>query len=231
MIENKFKCYKVGGCVRDAVMGRQSKDIDIVVLAPSYEEMRDEFINSGGKIYQERPEFFTIRGNHPNIGPVDLVLGRKDGNYHDGRHPDLVEVCENIEEELSRRDYTINAMAQDIITNEIIDPFGGTKDIKDKLIFAVGDPKERLQEDVIRLLRAFKFATRLNFNIGFPILSLCDDTEIINLFDKIPKERIYEELKESFDNNTMYMLDIFHRFPKLRDKLFCDKQIKLIPKI
>lgn len=226
----KFKRYIVGGYCRDEIMGRLSKDIDIVVLAPSYDEMKQEFLFNGGEIFQEREEFFTIRGKDPKLGPIDLVLGRKDGEYHDARHPESVEVCQNIEEEMQRRDFTINAIAKDVETGEIIDPFDGRVDIENGFIQCVGDTEQRMREDIIRLLRAFKFASRFGFEISWNIQEAARNKEIVELLNKVPIERIWNEIEESFRNNTLFMLDVMRDFPYVRDVIF-NRNIILTPKI
>src|SRR5689334_19330699 len=101
---NKVKLYKVGGYVRDQVLGLKSKDIDYAVEAESYDAMKNHLIEKGAKIYLEQPQYFTIRGKL-NDEDADFVLCRKEGKYSDGRRPDTVEIG-TIYDDLARRDFT-----------------------------------------------------------------------------------------------------------------------------
>jgi len=123
-----FQKFEVGGCLRDEFKGIPSKDVDFAVEAPSFEAMRDELIEDGFEIFEERPEFFTIRAKVPKGNPLedrtrvaDFVMCRKDGPSSDGRRPDFVEPG-TIFDDLARRDFTVNAIARNAITGEIIDP-------------------------------------------------------------------------------------------------------------
>src|SRR5687768_7510936 len=104
--------FQVGGSVRDELLGKQSKDIDYAVEAPSYGAMREAIVERGGEIFQENEAFLTVRAKVPTLGACDYVLCRKDGTYDkDGRRPDFVEVG-SLADDLARRDFTVNAMAK-----------------------------------------------------------------------------------------------------------------------
>lgn len=154
-----YESYLVGGFVRDKIMGRASSDVDISTKArpDQIEEIfRDLKILDVGK------KFGTIRV----IGhgqEYEITTFRKDFSYKDKRRPGQVVFADNIESDLERRDFTINAMA--LRNGELIDPFGGQKDIKEKIIRAVGNPYERISEDYLRALRAVRFAANLGFDI------------------------------------------------------------------
>lgn len=194
------KFYKVGGCVRDEIIGRNSKDIDFSVEASSYDEMKNEILRIGGTIYLETPKFLTIRANIPGIGTTDYVLCRKDGTYSDGRHPDKVEIG-NIYSDLSRRDFTMNAIAK--YNGTYIDPHGGIEDISQKIIRCVGSPKKRFTEDGLRILRAFRFAITLGFKLDKEICYFLYDSDLKGLLSGISKERIREELFKMFKADTI----------------------------
>ena len=154
-----YESYLVGGFVRDKLMGRESSDIDIATKAHpnQIEEVFKDF-----KIIDIGKNFGTIRV----IGDgqeYEITTFRKDFSYKDKRRPGQVIFADKIETDLERRDFTINAMA--LIDDNVIDPFGGQLDIKEKIIRAVGSPYERISEDYLRALRAVRFAANLGFNI------------------------------------------------------------------
>jgi putative nucleotidyltransferase with HDIG domain len=210
-----FQAFAVGGCVRDILIGRQTKDWDfttdaqppeIQALFPkSYYDnkygtvgipIKKNVILSGAK----NPPRKTANGWDPssrrNLGTQDdkviyeITTFRSELGYTDYRHPDKIIFGKTLEEDLKRRDFTINAIATD--GNKIIDPFDGRSDLKDKLIRAVGRAKERFQEDALRMMRAVRITTELQFLIE-------EDTfEAIrrnaHLITKISSERIRDEL-------------------------------------
>lgn len=161
--------FVVGGSVRDHWICKQElkpepicKDIDLAIEAESFEQMQALANAVCSNIYETRPEFWTIRGHLRNGPPVDFVLCRKDGDYTDGRRPNSVS-SGTILEDLARRDFTMNAMAINLITNELLDPFNGREDIKRRTIRTVGNPIDRFSEDALRIIRAIRFSCLLRF--------------------------------------------------------------------
>ena len=169
-----FEAYAVGGCVRDFILGREPYDWDITTNAKP-EEIGKLFKKS---VYEN--EFGTVAINTESADPklkiIEITTYRVEEKYTDKRHPDSVKFTKKLEDDLSRRDFTVNAMALEIqnskfkIQNDnskfkIVDPFGGQDDIKNKIIRTVGNPDERFNEDALRLMRAARFAVQLGFNI------------------------------------------------------------------
>lgn len=159
-LENSgYEAYLVGGFVRDKLMGRSSSDIDIATKARP-NEIKEVFRDY--KIIEVGKAFGTIKliadGNE-----YEITTFRSDGSYRDKRRPDRISFSDSIYEDLKRRDFTINAIA--LRNDEIIDPFDGQSDISKKIIRAVGNPKDRIEEDYLRALRAVRFATILDFEI------------------------------------------------------------------
>lgn len=154
-----YGSYLVGGFVRDKLMGRLSSDIDIATKARP-DEIKEVFKDY--KIIEVGRAFGTMKliaaGNE-----YEITTFRADGKYKDKRRPDEITFSDSIYEDLKRRDFTINAIA--LRNDEIIDPFDGKSDISKKIIKAVGNPKERIEEDYLRALRAVRFATTLDFEI------------------------------------------------------------------
>jgi tRNA nucleotidyltransferase/poly(A) polymerase len=205
-----MRIFRVGGSVRDSILGINSKDIDIAVEAHSFEIMKQEVLEQGCTIFLESPQFFTIRAKHPTMGAVDFSLCRKDGIYRDGRHPDDVQVG-TIYDDLARRDFTMNAIAIDLGTEEVLDPFGGMADINNKIIKAVGDVNARFDEDKLRALRAVRFVItkgmRLHHTVGHAI-----DKLKLHDFDGVSTDRIRDELYKMFAHNTYDSVAILTKY-------------------
>lgn len=220
------KFYLVGGAVRDKLRGKASKDFDYTVEAESYEAMRAAILERKGEIYLETPQFLTIRAKVPLLGAADYVLARKESHYTDGRHPDNV-VIGSLYDDLARRDFTMNAIAQDEDGN-YIDPHGGREDIENRLIRCVGNPYERFNEDRLRLLRAIRFAVVLDFDFEDDTEEVID--ELVNrpgAFDGVSLERIREELTKAFKYNTLRTLGVLDHFNIVRHPgLFSDLWLK-----
>lgn len=156
------RAYVVGGCVRDLLMGRHPTDWDITTSAPP-QEIQGLFPDN---FYDNAFGTVTIktRSDDPIVWTVQVTPFRTEGKYSDQRHPDTIAFAKTIEEDLSRRDLTMNAVAA-TADGKIVDPYGGQADIKKKLVRAVGDPVERFTEDALRIMRAVRFATTLDFTI------------------------------------------------------------------
>lgn len=224
----KSQIYLVGGAVRDKILGLKPKDFDYCVIAGSYEEMRQIIIDRGGEIFLETPQYFTIRAKVPDFGSADFVLARKEGSYSDGRRPDYVEVGD-LKSELSRRDFTMNAIAQDEDGN-LIDPFNGQEDIQDKVIRCVGNASHRFNEDKLRLLRAFRFSITKKFRLDGLIQICLESDSMIAGLKGVSTERIREELTKCFEFNTYDTLIELETWPLLRKACF-SHNIKLKPTI
>jgi len=184
--DNGYEAYIVGGSVRDMLLGKEPKDYDITTdaLPEEIENLFEDFktINIGKK-------FGTIVVCHP-MGNVEITTYRKEGDYLDGRRPEMVTFSAKIEDDLSRRDFTINAMAYNS-KRGIVDPFGGQEDINRKIIRTVGDPRERFGEDYLRIMRCIRFATELDFEIDRETLEAASNYS--KYVKKVSMERIRDE--------------------------------------
>lgn len=154
------EAYVVGGAVRDAMLGRALHDYDITTSA-SPDEIKSVFSDFHTILTGEKHGTVTVV---IDLMPLEITTYRIDGDYTDGRRPDSVEFTKNIREDLARRDFTVNAMAYSP-SRGLCDPFRGADDLKIGVIRAVGDPVRRFTEDSLRILRAFRFAARLGFEI------------------------------------------------------------------
>lgn len=182
-----FEAYAVGGCVRDSLLGKTPNDWDITTSAKP-ENMKSVFVNfrcidTGIK---HGTVTVVIDGE-----PLEITTFRLDGEYEDNRHPKSVTFTSNLGADLGRRDFTVNAMAYSKMTGTV-DLFGGQNDLKNKIIRCVGDPDRRFNEDALRILRALRFASALDFEIeektAQSLLKNCA------LLENISEERIAKEL-------------------------------------
>lgn len=161
ILENSgFECYAVGGCVRDVLLNIEPHDIDITTNATP-DEILECFKNY--RTFELGKKFGTISVMNDNE-IFEITTYRIDGKYNDSRHPDKVEFSRNLNDDLARRDFTVNAMAMDKSGN-IVDIFGGREDLHNKIIRAVGNAEERFTEDALRIFRALRFSCKLNFKI------------------------------------------------------------------
>ncbi len=182
-----FEVYLVGGCVRDLIMRRKPKDWDLTTNAKPKEIQRifkHSFYNN---------KFGTVRIPLKEKGVIEITTYRSESGYTDRRHPDKINFGKNLKEDLKRRDFTINAIAIKIGKNlTLVDIFDGRKDIKEKIIKAIGNPEERFQEDALRLLRAIRFASQLNFKMEEnTYLAIAKNSSLLKF---VSEERIRDEL-------------------------------------
>ena len=184
-----FAAHVVGGSVRDAVIGRSHGDYDITTNALP-EQTKAVF--DGYRIIETGIKHGTVTLLLDGE-PYEITTYRVDGDYKDNRHPESVTFTSLLEEDLMRRDFTVNAMAYNPDTGTV-DPFGGRSDAADKLIRAVGDPYRRFDEDALRILRALRFASTLGFEIEERTATAV--RERAYLLSSISRERVYVELKK-----------------------------------
>ncbi len=182
-----FEAYIVGGCVRDFLLGNEPKDWDVTTNAKP-EEIQEVFPDS---FYENNFLTVTVRTGSQKIPEVEITTYRSEAKYSDKRHPDQVTFAKTLQEDLSRRDFTVNALAMDE-KKKIVDSFEGQEDLKKKIIRTVGNPNDRFGEDALRMLRAVRFATTLGFTIEEKTAEAIRKNSI--WLEAISKERIREEL-------------------------------------
>lgn len=191
-----FQLYLVGGAVRDLLMDKDTKDWDFTTDAKPEEILKlfpKGFYNN---------KFGTVGINSKNLGVLEVTTMRREGDYKDHRHPVEVSWTNKLEEDLARRDFTVNAMAMD--KNQMVqDPFNGQDDIKNGILRAVGDPDKRFKEDALRLMRAIRISSELGFEIETKTLAaIHQNRELIN---EVAKERIRDELFKIFTCMNPYI--------------------------
>ena len=182
-----FAAYAVGGCVRDACLGRNPHDYDLCTGAlPAQTEavFRDFRLVLAG----EKHGTVTVITED---GPVEITTFRTEGGYRDNRHPDWVKFVPDIQGDLARRDFTVNAMAYSP-TRGFVDPFGGREDLRNHVLRAVGDPEARFREDSLRILRGVRFAAR--FGLTPEEHTMQAMLSQAGLMENLARERVFEEL-------------------------------------
>jgi tRNA nucleotidyltransferase (CCA-adding enzyme) len=220
---NGKEAWLVGGAIRDLLMGREPADFDIATNATTDQIMRwfPKVIPTGVK----HGTVTVVDGEHS----YEVTTYRGESGYSDGRRPDMTYSVHSIEEDLARRDFTINAIAYDPINDRFCDPFGGGADILLRRIKAVGDPMQRFAEDGLRCLRACRFAATLGFAIE-------DETrEAIwrnrEVYSKVSVERVVAEWKKAF-KAKLPSIAFWHMFycgllritvPELNDSFECEQ--------
>lgn len=185
-----FPAYLVGGCVRDSLMGISPHDYDLCTAA-----LPGEIVT----VFRGMPQDLTgirhgtVRLLPPgqDVGEVEITTFRREGSYADNRHPDWVAFVPDIQEDLARRDFTINAIAYSPARG-YIDPFGGMEDIRSGTLRCVGEPEQRFREDALRILRGIRFAAR--FQLGVEEKTRLAMVSLAPLIDTLSRERVYEEL-------------------------------------
>ncbi len=187
---NGFECFLVGGCVRDSLLGKEPKDYDVTTNA-RVEQIKAVFEGVGGfRVIETGVKHGTVTVLSDGF-PIEVTTYRIDGTYSDGRRPDAVTFSDGIEDDLSRRDFTINAIAYSPEAG-FVDMFGGVYDIKRGILRCVGEADRRFDEDALRMLRGMRFASVLDFDVEK------DTAEAIHRnkssLDKLAKERITAEL-------------------------------------
>jgi poly(A) polymerase/tRNA nucleotidyltransferase (CCA-adding enzyme) len=236
-----FEAWIVGGCVRDIIIGRTPKDWDITTNAKP-EEIQNLFTKT---IYENTfGTVFVVHEDEPEESPVrliDVTPFRTETTYSDFRHPDQVTFAQTIEEDLSRRDFTMNAIAirfrnqkdtpveQNDMSFIIKDTYSGIDAIKRTSIEAVGDPVKRFTEDALRMVRAIRFASELGFTISHETsegITACKD-----LVKHVPHERIHDELVKIIDSphpgmGIMFLVKLGlmeHIIPELLEGVGCEQ--------
>ncbi len=207
-----FEAYIVGGCVRDFLLDKEPKDWDVTTNAKP-EEIQKVFPDS---FYENNFLTVTVRtgSENPLLAEIEITTYRLEAKYSDKRHPDEVKYAKKLEDDLSRRDFTVNAMAMND-KKKITDLFDGQKDLKNKIIRTVGNPEERFSEDALRILRAVRFAATLGFAIEEKTAEAIKKNSV--WLEAISKERIRDEfVKIIMSDNAAVGVDLLRELGMLK---------------
>ena len=194
--DSGFIAYFAGGCVRDMLLAVSPKDYDVATDAEP-EQVRKVFGRKRTIAVGQSFGVMTVLGPKPH--QVEVATFRNDGVYTDGRRPDSV-TFSSPEEDAKRRDFTINGMFFDPTDDQVIDYVGGQADLVSKVVSAIGDPHERINEDRLRMLRAVRFATTYNFAISQETMSAIQ--KLHGKIASVSQERITHELKRMLSSQS-----------------------------
>lgn len=228
LYENGYEAYIVGGCVRDYLMGIVPHDYDITTsaLPDDVKKIFKHTVDTG-------IQHGTVTVILDKVG-YEITTYRIDGEYKDNRHPEEVIFTDRLSGDLSRRDFTINAIAYNPIKG-YVDLFGGREDIENRLIRGVGEPERRFQEDALRMMRAVRFSAQLNFSIEKSTLDALKENA--DLIKNISIERIREEFFKLLLSEHNERLDILlssgmteHFLPEILGKKFDYKVLNSLSK-
>jgi len=209
-----FEAYLIGGCVRDLIVGNKPKDWDITTNAKP-EEIQNAFEHT---FYEN--DFGTVgvvidEATDPTLKTIEITPFRLESKYSDSRHPDEVKFSNKLEDDLKRRDFTMNAIAYNPIKDIVVDLYKGQEDIKDKIIRTVRNPEERFGEDALRIIRAVRFEAELGFEIEEKTREAIKNTT--TLLEKIAIERIREEfVKIIMSDHPMKTIETMHELDILK---------------
>lgn len=225
----KYQIYVVGGYVRDQLLGIKSNDIDfcfvikqndnkILTIEEGFQMMKQWLLNEGFKIFLETPNMLTIRAKIPSkleyleyhCLTADFVLARKEISYDINSRQPVVAIG-TLEDDLLRRDFTVNAMAKDLDGN-LIDIFNGQSDLRERILRTPRDAKLTMLDDPLRILRALRFCATRHLKIHKDIIDAMRD-EIIQdkLFNVVSSDRIRDELTKMFKYSTPITLELLNK--------------------
>jgi poly(A) polymerase len=197
--ERGFQAYFAGGCVRDTVLGLEPADYDVTTDAKPQDVMRifPKTYAVGAQFgvvlvpIPEEMRYETLPPEHPHA--VEVATFRSDGIYSDGRHPDYVQYSNSPQEDVQRRDFTINGLLMDPLAGDrVLDFVEGRKDLAQRVVRAIGDPEMRFREDKLRMLRAVRFAARFGYAIEPRTFAAI--VELAPLINQVSRERVRDEL-------------------------------------
>src|SRR6266446_2006724 len=233
------QAYLAGGCVRDLLLGREPADYDVATDATPRQVMQifpqtyavgEQF----GVVLVSQSDGATgalARPGERNNATVEVATFRSDEGYSDGRHPDEVRFTKDPQEDVQRRDFTINGMMLDPATNEVLDYVGGQSDLKAGIIRAIGDPERRFTEDKLRMLRAVRFAARFDYKIDPATMAAIQ--KLAPKIHQVSCERVREELTkmltEGQARRAFELLDTTKLLPEVLPEIAAMKGVQQPP--
>ena len=227
-----MKLFEVGGCVRDELLGLHTKDIDFTVelddltlsVDEGWERMLDFLKQEDFKIFLETKDCFTVRArfpkNHQHEGLIaDFVMARKEIGYIENTRQPILELG-SFEDDMVRRDFTVNALCK-TEEGQLVDLFGGLKDLEDRILRTPLDPMVTLMDDPLRLLRALRFSVTKDFKICEELSNAMKQLDLLDKLQKVvSQERIREEVTKMMKHDTVRSLRIIDTVPGLMEVIF-----------
>ena len=224
-----YEAYLVGGCVRDMLLGKTPKDWDITTSAKP--EQVQALFGEDETFYENN--FGTVGVKTESGDPATEVLEvtpyRTEGAYTDARRPDEVTFSDSLHDDLKRRDFTVNAIAYRVVTDELVDNYDGLLDLDNKVLKAVGDANTRFSEDALRMMRALRLSAQLDFTIeGETMVAIANNAKLL---ERVSAERVRDEFNKTVMSDTpatalglaeqLQLLE--HIVPELREGIGCEQ--------
>ena len=229
MNEIIFKFYIVGGFVRDKLLGIKSKDVDYSVVLENFNgdistafDLLCKYLDQHNYIiFLKTPECYTIRAKDGQTNDVaDFVLARKEIGYDENSRKPFV-MPGTLEDDLLRRDFTINALAIDNVTGKIIDICGGLEDLKKRILRTPIDANITLLDDPLRVIRGFRFSITKGLKLDNTFMAALLNDEIWIKFSKVvSSERIRDELDRMFQGNTIKTIEILNKLKEINNNAY-----------
>jgi poly(A) polymerase len=222
-----YPAYLVGGCVRDAILGREPADYDVTTRATP-----EEVMSLFPETYAVGAQFGVVLvPSRDKALTVEVATFRRDEGYSDGRRPDSVRYSQDAREDVERRDFTINGLLLDPLNDEVLDYVGGRKDIEAGILRTIGDPERRFTEDKLRLLRAVRFAARFGYKIEPVTFSAI--RRLAPQIHQVSRERVADELNkmltEGRARQAFELLDATHLLPEVLPEISAMKGVPQPP--
>src|SRR5882672_1789187 len=222
-----FPAFLVGGCVRDVILGREPSDYDVTTRAKP-----EEVMSLFPETYAVGAQFGVVLVPSPDkTWTVEVATFRSDESYSDGRRPDSVRYSQDAREDVERRDFTINGLLLDPLSDEVLDYVGGRRDIEARVVRTIGDPERRFTEDKLRLLRAVRFAARLGYQIEPSTFSAI--RELAPQTHQVSRERVADELNKMLSEGrartAFELLDVTGLLPEVLPEIFAMKGVAQPP--
>jgi tRNA nucleotidyltransferase (CCA-adding enzyme) len=205
--------YLVGGAVRDSLMDIVPHDYDYIVVAPTLMEVKHVVQSLGAAILHEDARYGLVRARIDNAS-FDFVMARCDGVYTDHRHCDSIRPG-TLAEDLSRRDFTVNAIAIDSSSQAVIDPYNGVDDLANRKLKCVGNAEERLSEDPLRILRAIRFIVTHGLTPDDELQQCLQSSTMAQKISFVSADRMRQELDRCMQNNVHSCLSVLLGYPHL----------------
>jgi len=222
-----FPAFLVGGCVRDVILGREPSDYDVTTRAKP-----EEVMSLFPETYAVGAQFGVVLVPSPDkTWTVEVATFRSDESYSDGRRPDSVRYSQDAREDVERRDFTINGLLLDPLSDEVLDYVGGRRDLEAQILRTIGDPERRFTEDKLRLLRAVRFAARLGYQIEPSTFSAI--RELAPQTHQVSRERVADELNKMLSEGrartAFELLDVTGLLPEVLPEIFAMKGVAQPP--
>lgn len=193
--------YLVGGAVRDSVLGLTPHDEDYIVIG-DFDAVKKQVLSIGSIVHADA-RYGLVRGK-VNGCVHDFVMARRDGMYHDRRHCSVQPG--SLLDDLARRDFTVNAVAVDACDFTVVDPFNGMQDLQQRTLRCVGNTRDRLSEDPLRMVRALRFIVTRNLQPDAELQACMLQSDVVSTVQHISKDRIRQELNKCLEHDTEFTL-------------------------